>query len=600
MISFLLVTATIGLGYNTSLTEMELIVEISSRPVASFPNSFIEGIVAKQYFEAASDLIRKAHDEGIDVSVPIRNAVSQTRSKLDMLVKLLDPEFSKPQKVPPAFQWTQNDSAVFIQLKYSRRFNAPGAVDVEDFSCTFGNTSLIFSAIGGHSGKRFEYALNLDFFDSIIPEQSSWNIGSVGKVLLTISKHTISKWPRLLLTNQKIDNMHYWYDFGDQMEGSMKSLPTISESPLTCHSQVAFFCPTSGKCTSSCSQCKSKPLTLEGACGGTPAYTPKEISFTDIDGEFGFISGDVEVTIIKEYHRFDIDGFNIYLQPAGVNLTDTSKPLTKTAGISNTTAKVNLPRTAAGSASHSFEWIAVPFNRYGEAREKGIKRIVVDVFRPENCTSVEPISFEDIEGDEGSLKGLFRFRPPTSANSATHLVLHWGKSDSAKLTGITSQISEITIHSSLYNLSATTAIPAGASHVLFYAKSSAGEGSFPVGVWAIEDNDRPKGTVASLRLLSDRRVEFKRINEESLITGYIIRSEWMGSSQQSRDIETVPTAGFFTFSKDVQSTVPVDEPSDSNFKPDSWKVCVYLSNKLGPAKEGACVDVAPRSAKTEL
>lgn len=600
MIPFLLITIATGMELNASIPESDLRVSLKSVPLNSVPHSLIEEIVTKQYFEAASELIRRAHVEGVDVSVPIRNAVSQTRSKLDMLVKLLDPEFSRPQKVPPAFQWTQNDSAIFIQLKYSRRFNAPGAVDVDDFNCTFGNSSLLFSAIGGHSGKRFEYALNLDFFDLINPERSSWNIGSVGKVLLTISKLSVSKWPRLLVSNQKIDNMHYWYDFGDQMESSMKALPTIYDSRLTCQSQGSLFCPTSGKCTGSCSECRSKPLMLEGGCVGPPAYTPKDLSFTDTDGDFGFVSGDLEVTVTKEYHRYDIDGFNIYLQPSGENLSSDSAPLATSGSIVNTTAKLNIPRTALASSIQSFEWIAVPFNRFGENREKSLKRILTDVFRPENCSTVEPVSFDDFEPDEGSLKGVFRFKVPSSTNSATHLVLHWGKSDSAKLTGALSHIADVSVHSGVYNLSTTTAIPPGASHVLVFAKSGAGEGSSPVGVWAIEDRQRPRGLVSNLRLLSDRRIEFKRIADESLITGYVVRSEWTGSAPQSHEVETLSTAGFFTFSKDVQSTIQVGEPSDKNFKPDSWKICVYLSNKLGLSNEGACVNVTPPSEKTEL
>jgi hypothetical protein len=578
---------------DVSKSESDVLTDISKIKISALSPSQIEDVVNRQYFDASAEIIRRAHEEEEDVSVPIRNAVGNIRSKLDHLVKLLDPEFSRPQKVPPAFQWAQNDTAVFIQLKYSRRFNAPGAVDVEDFNCTFTNSSLVFSAIGGHSGKRFEYALNLDFFDSINPELSSWNIGSVGKVFLTIMKQSVSKWPRLLLTNVKIDNMHYWYDFGDQMESSLKPLPVISESPLTCLSFRALFCPTSGKCTSTCDDCKSKPKIVPGACVGPPAYKPKDVTFTDTNGDDGLVSGALEISTVKEYHRYDVSGFNIYLTQIGVNLTSESSPLATSGSIQNTTVKVEVSQVELAEGV-SYEWIIVPFNSLGENRDKLFRKAVIDLHRPDNCSSISPLSFEDTDGEEGSLKGLFTFTSTKNPDTATHLVFYWGVSDTSKLSGFPS-IAEVSVYLSSHNLTSKTPIPPTATHVLVYAKSSVGESSSqPVGAWTIEDRQLPKGLVTDLRALSDMRVEFTRIADEADITGYTVRSEWRKKGRvMTSEVEVISTAGFFTFTKSVQSTNNADAPSE--YDEGSWQLCVYLTNKLGPAKEGTCVNTSRKS-----
>jgi hypothetical protein len=134
-----------------------------------------------------------------------------------------------------------------------------------------------------------------------------------------------------------------------------------------------------------------------------------------------------------------------------------------------------------------------------------------------------------------------------------------------------------------------TIIPSGASHILVFAKSAVGESSGPIGSWAIKDRHRPKGKVEDIRLLSDRKVEFKRLDNEADLTGYTIRQEWKNDKgrTQTKDIEVVATAGMFTFSKTAQSSERVpDAPTQDN-----WKVCVYVTSALGTAWEGSCVEV---------
>lgn len=591
VLSLLLLSFVQGLvDVDNFRSESDLVDFLENTDVKRISAASIEKIVSSLNFDAASLLIRKAHDENFDISVPIRNAVAELRGKLDHLVKLLDPEYFKPQKVPPAFQWTQNDTAVFLQLKYSRRFNAPGAVDVEDFNCTFTNTSLFFSAIGGHSGKRFEYALNLDFFDGIVPELSSWNIGSVGKVLLSIAKRGPSKWPRLLLTTVKIDNMHYWYDFGEKMEASLKMLPIVSESPLTCTSVNQLYCPTSGKCAPDCSECKSKPSAEDGACVGPPAYKPKEVSFTDTDDEYEFVKGVVDVTIAKEYHKFDIDGFNIYMVSSGEALTDESRPSAVSGAITNTTAQADIPRMAVSVSS---ELVVVPFNARGENREKQMRKSVVDLFKPENCSSIEPVTFQDEDAEERQLKGLLKFSRPANTNNATHFAIHWGKSATEKLTPTAAAIAESSVYVTAHNISSPLTIPRGASHILVFAKSSIGEGSRPVGSWAIEDRRRPKDVVSDLRLLADHRVEFKRSASEWDITGYTVRTEWIDKANrpQTKDVEVVETAGIFSFSNMAKTSETFQNPPSEDLLDGSWKVCVYITNSVGVAREGSCVAI---------
>lgn len=595
LISALLLTDAIH--FESEPTEENLISFLRGKNLSDISQSLIEEVVSRNYFEAAGDLVQRAHESGVDLSAPIRNAVSEIRSKLDHLVNLLDPEYWKPQRVPPAFQWTQNDTAIFVQLKYSRRFNAPGAVDVSDLNCTFTRSSMLFSAIGGHSGKRFEYALNLDFFDAIVPEASSWNIGSVGKVAITIVKASASKWPRLLLTNMKIDNMHYWFDYAEQTEKALKGLPSVSESGLTCASNSLWYCPTGGKCVASCSaSCNAKQLQVPDlpVCGGPPAFKPKEVSFTDSAADRDSIGGTAVVTLVKEFHRYDIGGFNAYLVKQGEAVSEGQAPVGSTLSVSNVTARIDIPPITV-SADTPMEVIVVPFNDFGENRDKSVRTGVADLFVPEFASSVNPVAFTDMEAKEGSIRGLLKFSAVVKTDGATHLVFHWAESPLVKMEK-SSYIGEVVVTAISFNLTSATAIPSGASHVLVFAKSAVGESASPVGVWEIADRHVPLGSVGPIRLLSKSRVSFTRVTDESLISGYTVRAEWTSASgkAESRDIEVVPPAGILTFSRQVESNAAVDPPTLQE-----WRICVYLTNELGIGKDGSCVTIPPMTEKRQ-
>jgi hypothetical protein len=417
---------------NRYSTESEFIRDIPKIRITTLKNPDIEAIVNRQWFNAAGELVKKSHEEGVDISAPIRNGVAHIRSQLDNLVKLLDPEYVRPQIVNPAFQWAQSDTTIFILLKYSRRFNAPGAVEVDNLNCTFTNSALFFSAIGEHSGKRFEYQLNLDFFDFIDPDNSKWSQGSVGKVTITIPKSRLSRWPRLLVLNSKIDNMHYWFDYGEKLESSISGLPEVSESGLTCNVQTnkQYYCLTSDNCKDSCSECKGKKVPNDEThmCDGPPAYGPKEIVFSDSNAAKKIVSGTIEIHLKKNHHKSDIEYFNIYLVDSGSNLTASTPVWLKSSEVSDNITRVQFPSELP--IDHPLDLIAVPANTHGERRKLSVGKSIVDLFSPDACDAIPDLGFTDTDGDENAIKGLLSYTPPASTDSATHVVFYWGKDES--------------------------------------------------------------------------------------------------------------------------------------------------------------------------
>ena len=578
------------LGKYTS--EEQLIKDVPKITVASLKSADVEAIVNRQWFDAAGELVKKSHEEGVDISAPIRNGVANIRSKLDNLVKLLDPEYVRPQVVNPAFQWAQSDTTIFILLKYSRRFNAPGAVEVENLNCTFTPSSMYFSAIGEHSGKRFEYQLNLDFFDMIDPDNSKWTPGSVGKITITIAKLRVTRWPRLLLTNAKIDNMHHWFDYGEKLESSLTGLPEVGESGLTCKNQAGqFYCLTSDSCKESCTDCKGKKITnnTSHSCEGPPAYGAKEIIFSDSNPAKEIIGGTVEIHLKKDHHKHEIDSFNMYLVDAGSNLTSADSVWLRSGPVTDNVTKVEIVET---ELDKPMDIIAVPANSHGERRQLAVRKSLVDLYAPTGCDKVSDLQFKDTDGDKNYIKGVLSYTPPAETDGATHVVFYWGKDETSKLASrAKSSFAETSIGSGKHNITLSTLIPSGATYILGYAKSSGGETEQPIAAVAIQDRYRPQSEPSSISI-TDGYAEINRasreIEESEHVTAYLVRVT--DENNKEEDLDNLPLEAVAEFD-------PI--PTTTSIPDKAIKVCAYLVNELGRARTGACIETG-NSVKEEL
>jgi hypothetical protein len=606
-------------------TEDSLVADLGEIKVENIPKEDIEAIVSQQWFSAAEAIIRKSHEEGVDISAPVRSGVQTVRAKLDSIIRLLDPDSTRPQVVNPAFQWAQNDTSIFIQLKFSRRFNAPGALEVSDLTCAFNSTSMSLSALGGHSGKRYEYILNIDLWDHIDPDFSSWTMASVGKVSITLSKMRVSEWPRLLLATSKIDNMHFWFDYGESLEGSLSGLPTAGQSGITCGRTGKYFCPTSDSCIDACSDCKGKKKSVDEfhVCGGPPAYGPNDVSFDDKNLEKGTISGDLEIVVKSGPAQSDIALFNIYkVDVAGTNLTDSDTAWVTSSRhqwVSQNNTRLPIPDTpwsdlTSNTSSSSIELIVVPVNHYGERRERLYRFTLVDKYIPKDCEVIPELSFVDSDGDREKIKGVFTITPPTHLDGATQWVLYWGRNETTRLASKkSSSITEFSATSSSYNWTTSTSIPKDATHILFYPKGSGGEAS-EVLVGAVEIIDRVKPSnvsVTNLELSEDGVVSFDRPSDEveirESVAGYTVvaviervTKSSKSSNQKEKEIEFIEISEPGILSSLLSRRLTTSKPFQSTSSTKLVKVCVYAKNSLGRSDKGVCVNQGDSHGNEEL
>merc|ERR1712039_597007 len=98
------------------------------------------------------------------------------------LIRVLDRNYGKAAEVNPAAQWAQNSTHIFLAVKFAQRWNAPGALEVENETVSISSSSFNFTAFGEHSFIRRRYHLSFELFRAVLPDASSWSLASVGRM----------------------------------------------------------------------------------------------------------------------------------------------------------------------------------------------------------------------------------------------------------------------------------------------------------------------------------------------------------------------------------------------------------------------------------
>lgn len=65
------------------------------------------------------------------------------------------------------------------------------------------------------------FKLELEFFDEIVPENSTWSHESVGRAYITLAKKNRTRWKRLMKGEEKPHNMHFWWSMHEKYSNEL-------------------------------------------------------------------------------------------------------------------------------------------------------------------------------------------------------------------------------------------------------------------------------------------------------------------------------------------------------------------------------------------
>lgn len=189
-------------------------------------NSF--GLTIKKGFFGCSKVIVQAASGPIAVEYKdvFEAEQRQVTNELASLKSAI--ESSLPMKsVSPAFQWAQSTTELLLNVKFSHKIDAPATLNVKEQNVNITENKLILEASDG----RKLFRLEIDFHSSVVPEDSSWSMASVGRMTFNIKKkESPSRWPGLTKGNKKLPQMHMWWDAQEKYAAELAKLEDNEDS----------------------------------------------------------------------------------------------------------------------------------------------------------------------------------------------------------------------------------------------------------------------------------------------------------------------------------------------------------------------------------
>jgi hypothetical protein len=489
------------------------------------------------------------------------------RTEVDHLYKTLSTR-TPLIETPCAFQWAQNATHVLLHVKFTRRWNAPGALEVENLKVDFSSDHLSLSGEGGHSGNRYLYFLRLNVFGEVAIETARHNFASVGRLIVHLPKKIPNtRWPRLLADpSMKLDNMHFWMDmhnkFIDQLDQTAKA---VKESPLTC-TEGSFYCGISDRCVSDCGEACGPAKVLvapEGRrlCVGVPTELPIVTGFTDLDPEVGRLSGELKLNFTGL--SYDISAVRVFFGDALKGKVGAAIAEAPVGGSDILSIVATLPSESA------MNFLVTFVNIYGESAEFATLAIKDFVAPP------KPLNF-GISAGEVAVTLVEDF----AKRGISSVAVVFGKPEGC-LRSKSISVVNVTEPVFKFQLPPGSRAPLSATHVLVFARTTLGDSldcatfRLPAGV-----RGAPK-TKASDISFETGQVKIATIAADESLDDFVIYEE-KSANQRSQKLGLIGGRG-----------------GELNVEDTITKICVFARNLLGEADEGVCVATIKNTSEQE-
>ena len=146
-----------------------------------------------------------------------RRSVTELRDGAGAVLALMRQTKMDEATISCAVMWAQGLYSVHLNVKFAGRLDAPVTVlNVDNEVVSITENRVSFSGIGRQKPKR--YVVELDLFDKIDANASSWSFGSVGTVRFTLRKATEGSWARLTSGSENVKNHRVWWEKQEQVD----------------------------------------------------------------------------------------------------------------------------------------------------------------------------------------------------------------------------------------------------------------------------------------------------------------------------------------------------------------------------------------------
>lgn len=182
-------------------------------------------LVKSGNFKVLDYFLVELNKRGIKFRDALNIAINNVQKKLEDLHNKFRFEDSDFQRVSPAFQWAQSMTHVYIEIKFAHRHDSPGCLEIKNQSIEIYKNMFYFKGYCVLGDIPIKFELNLELFQDVNKEESTWDFSSVGRFHVTLKKQMANMyWDRLLRDpNEHPSNMKVWFEMRSKFEDQLQS-----------------------------------------------------------------------------------------------------------------------------------------------------------------------------------------------------------------------------------------------------------------------------------------------------------------------------------------------------------------------------------------
>ena len=161
----------------------------------------------------------------IKFTTDLSNSINNFKKKLLEINTKFKYNEKDYQIISPAFKWAQNLNEIFIEIKFSHRFDSPGCIEIKNLKVSILKNSInligycVLSDIPIKINFKIETLYEIDYKNS-----KHGFYGLVGRYQFTLKKKISNKyWEKLLSKNNPVfTNMGIWFEMKEKYENEIK------------------------------------------------------------------------------------------------------------------------------------------------------------------------------------------------------------------------------------------------------------------------------------------------------------------------------------------------------------------------------------------
>ena len=191
--------------------------DLIKRDIEKFDGKCVEELIKRGYIKEAEYLVDQSKLNGVDLSENVKKAANNVKEKVISIYKNFALDESDYTNIFPSYEWAQSMNYIFINIKYSHKWSAPGCVEVSKEHTTIFENLVMQTAYCFMGDNPMKFILNLDLYDHINEKESKFSSSSVGRYMLTLKKQNNSYWKSLHRKGaDQPDNMRVWIEMSQK------------------------------------------------------------------------------------------------------------------------------------------------------------------------------------------------------------------------------------------------------------------------------------------------------------------------------------------------------------------------------------------------